>query len=64
MHFKTDMYLPRFSSKNKNGFDYEIRGVKLKSVHCLKDLGVKISSSLKFSQQCKDDTNRAIRALG
>ncbi len=28
-------------------------GVKLESVQCVKDLGVTITSNLKFSQQCK-----------
>ncbi len=45
-------------------FDYEIRSVKVKSVHCAKDLGVKIASNLKFSQQCVDAANKANRRLG
>ncbi len=36
-------------TRNKK-FDYEMRCVKLKSLHCDKDLGVKIASNLKFSQ--------------
>ncbi len=39
-------------------FEYEMRGVKLKSVQCVKDLGVKIASNLKFSQQCIDAANK------
>ncbi len=35
-------------------FDYEMCGVKLKSVQCAKDLGNKIASNLKFLQQCVD----------
>ncbi len=35
-------------------FDYEMNGVKLESVQCVKDLGVSIASNLKFSQQAKD----------
>ncbi len=31
---------------------YEMNGVKLESVQCVKDLGVSIASNLKFSQQC------------
>ncbi len=49
--------------RNKK-FDYEMRGVKLKSVQCTKDLGVKIASNLKFLQQCIDAANRANRMLG
>ncbi len=44
--------------------DYETRGVKLKSVQCVKDLGVRIASNLKFSQQCIDAANKANRMLG
>ncbi len=29
-------------------------GEKLESLHCVKDLGVTITSNLKFSQQCKE----------
>jgi hypothetical protein len=45
-------------------FNYEMSGVKLESVHCIKDLGVTIASSLKFSQQCKDAAGKANRMLG
>ncbi len=45
-------------TRNKK-LDYEMRGVKLKSVQCVKDLGVKIASNLKFSQQCVDAANKA-----
>ncbi len=41
-----------------------MRGVKLKSVQCAKNLGVKIASNLKFSQQCVDAANKANRMLG
>ncbi len=41
-----------------------MRGEKLKSVHCVKDLGVTIASNLKFSQQCKDVAGKANRMLG
>ncbi len=50
-------------TRNKK-FDYEMRGVKLKSVQCTKDLGVKIASNLKFSQQCVDAANKANKMLG
>ncbi len=34
-------------------FEYEMNGTKLESLQCVKDLGVRIASSLKFSQQVK-----------
>ncbi len=34
--------------------DYEMRGVEIKSVHSVKDLGVTVTSNLKFSQQCNE----------
>ncbi len=37
-------------SKNRK-MDYEISGVKIKSVVSVKDLGVTVTSNLKFSQQ-------------
>ncbi len=45
-------------------FDYEMNGVKLDSVQCSNDLGVSISSDLKFSQQCKSAAGKANRMLG
>ncbi len=39
-------------------------GEKLESVHCAKDLGVTITSNLKFSQQCKEAARKANRMLG
>ncbi len=50
-------------TRNKK-LDYEMRGVKLKSIQCTKDLGVKIMSNLKFSQQCVDAANKRNRMLG
>ncbi len=43
---------------------YEMNGTKLESVQCVKNLGVSIISSLKFSQQCKDAAGKANRMLG
>ncbi len=40
-----------------------MNGVKLDSVQCVKDLGVSITSNLKFSQQCKDASGKANRML-
>ena len=37
---------------------------KLESVQYVKDLGVTISTNLKFSQQCKDAAGKANRMLG
>ncbi len=39
-------------------------GEKLENVHCVKDLGVTITSNLKFSQQCKEAAGKANRMLG
>ncbi len=44
--------------------DYEMNGVKLDSVQCVKDLGVSIASNIKFSQQCKEAASKANRMLG
>ncbi len=44
-------------------YEYEMSGEKLESVHCVKDLGVKITSNLKFSQQCKKAAGKANRML-
>ncbi len=45
-------------------FDYEMNGFNLDSVQCVKELGVSIASSLKFSQQCKDAAGKGNRMLG
>ncbi len=45
-------------------YDCEMSGKKLESVHCVKDLGVTITSNLKFFQQCKDAVGKADRMLG
>ncbi len=39
-------------------------GEKLESVHCIKGLGVTITSNLKLSQQCKEAADKANRMLG
>ncbi len=39
-------------------------GVKLKSVQCANDLGVKIVTNLKFPQQCNTFVNKVNRMLG
>ncbi len=45
-------------------FDHEMCGVRLKSVQCAKDLGVKITSNLKFAKHCKVVANKAKIMLG
>ncbi len=45
-------------------YDYKMAGEKLKSEHCVKDLGVTTVSNLKLSQQCKDAAGKANRMLG
>ncbi len=45
-------------------FDYEMNGVKLDSVQCVKDLGASIASNIKVSQQCKDSASKTNRMLG
>ncbi len=50
-------------TRNKK-LDFELRGVKLKSVQCTKDQVVKIASNLNFSQQCVNAAKKANRILG
>ncbi len=42
-------------------FDYEMCGVKLEGVQCVKALGVKMANNIKFSQQCLDAAIKANR---
>ncbi len=49
--------------KRNKKFDYEMRGVKPQSVQCAKDLGIKIASNIKFSQQGVDAAYKANRML-
>ncbi len=41
-----------------------MNGIKLESLQCIKDVGVCVTSSLKFSQQCKGAAGKANRILG
>ncbi len=41
-----------------------MNGTKLESIQCVKYLDVSVASSLKFSQHCKDSTDKANRILG
>ncbi len=45
-------------------YDYEICGVKLENVQCVKDAGVMIASNLKFSEHCKVTAFKSSRMLG
>ncbi len=45
-------------------FEYEMNGIKLRSVQCVKDLGITIPSSLKLFQQYKDAASKVNRMLG
>ncbi len=44
--------------------DNEMRGVKIKNVHSVKDLGVTVMSNLKFSQQCNESIFKGNRLMG
>ncbi len=44
-------------------YEYEVSGVKLESVQCVKDLDVTIASNLKFSLNCKEAVCKANRML-
>ncbi len=44
--------------------DYGLRGVKVKSVHLVKDYGVSVTSNLKFSEQCKESVIKANMIIG
>ncbi len=44
--------------------DYEMCGIKIKSVHSVEDLGITVASNLKFSQQCNKSVKKANRMIG
>ncbi len=50
-------------TRNKK-YEYEMGGVKLESVQCVKDLGFTITSNLEFSQHCKEVACKANKMLG
>ncbi len=52
----------QIGSKNRK-MDYEMCGVQIKSVQSVKDLGVTVSSNLKFSQQCNEAVKKTMRML-
>ncbi len=45
-------------------FYYEMNGIMLDSVQCVKDLGISIATNLKFPRQCKDAAGKANKMLG
>ncbi len=47
-------HILQVNTRNKKKIEYETNGTKLKSVQCVKDLGVSVASSLNFFQQYKD----------
>ncbi len=55
--------LQKYKGTRNQKFYYEMYSIKLKSRQCVKDLGVMIAASLKFSQQCKDAAGKANRLL-
>ncbi len=59
---KNQKNLRYFSLHIKN--DYEMRGIEIKSVHSVKDLGVSVLSNHKFSQQCNKSIIKANRMTG
>ncbi len=54
-------HILQVGTRNRN-YEYEMGGVKLEIVQCVKDLGV--TSNLKFSQHCKEAACKANRMLG
>ncbi len=44
--------------------DYEMCGVKIKTVHSVKDLGVTVSTNLKFFQQCNEAVKQSKQDVG
>ncbi len=44
--------------------DYEMCGVKIESVHSVKDIGVTVASNVKFSQQCNKSVKKANMMIG
>ncbi len=64
MPFNVDKFqVLQVGTRNKK-FSYKMRGVILKTIQCVKDLGVKIALNLKFSQQCINTANIVNRMLG
>ncbi len=55
-------HILQVGARNKK-FEYEMNDTKRERVQCVKDLGVTVASSLKFSQQCKDAVGKASRML-
>ncbi len=64
MHFNiSKCQIQQVGSRNiKN--NNEMRGIKVKSVHSVKDLRVTVTSNFKFFQQCSESVIRANRRVG
>ncbi len=59
MPFKVKkLHILQVGTRSKQ-YEYEMNGTKLESVQCVKNLGLTVVSSLKFSQQCKDAAGKA-----
>ncbi len=56
-------HILQVGTRNKN-YEYEMGEVKLESVQCVKELGVTITSNLKFFQHCKEAACKANSMLG
>ncbi len=56
-------HILQVGTRNKK-YEHEMGGVKLESIQCVKDLGVTITSNLKFSQHWKEAMCKANRMLG
>ncbi len=56
-------HILQIGTRNKK-IEYEMNGNKLDSVQSVKELGITIASSLKFSQQCNDTVGKANKMLG
>ncbi len=57
--------MPFFQVGTRNPkFEYEMSGVKLEIVQCIKHLGVTIASNLKFFLHCKEAACKGNRMLG
>ncbi len=53
MPFNGNKYLFLQVETRNQKYEYEMSGVKVESVKCVKVLGVTIAASLRFSQHCK-----------
>ncbi len=59
MPFNVNKYHNLQIGTTNQKLDYKMNGTKLESVQCVRDLGVTVASSLKFSQQYKQSAGKA-----